>query len=396
MKILKTTILLVTITSNVFSQFVFEKGYFIDNTDKKVSCYIKNLDWLDNPSEVDIKIDSLGTSTSLTVNDIKEFEIYNEFKFVRAITEIDTTIESLEKLVNDKKPYWVTRTLFLKVLVEGKANLYYYEGNELIRYFFNVDNNKIKQLVHKKYLSSKSEIVENNMYLGQLSLELNCYNNQDLKRLKYQNEELVDFFIKYNKCNAIDSKIYIKKSSQIVHLKIVAGANISSAKIEAENEVNFGVVPSFLIGFETEYIVPFNKKRWSVILEPYFGYYKTSKKFINILTQDYNDAEIDFKYFDILGGFRFSHIINNNLKIHLTPYYHFYFPINSFSTMRYVSSTSKLDITWNSSYAIGLGVTYRKYCVEFKYFNELDLVQKYIYINSSFNNQGFSVKYTLF
>jgi len=39
-----------------YSQISFEKGYFINNTNQRISCYIKNSDWKNNPTEFVYKI----------------------------------------------------------------------------------------------------------------------------------------------------------------------------------------------------------------------------------------------------------------------------------------------------------------------------------------------------
>lgn len=44
--------LLITILSlNCYSQISFQKGYYIDNTNQKINCLIKNIDWKNNPTE---------------------------------------------------------------------------------------------------------------------------------------------------------------------------------------------------------------------------------------------------------------------------------------------------------------------------------------------------------
>ena len=38
-----------------YSQITFEKGYFISNDGIKTECFIKNLDWRNNPTEFEYK-----------------------------------------------------------------------------------------------------------------------------------------------------------------------------------------------------------------------------------------------------------------------------------------------------------------------------------------------------
>ena len=48
-------LLLVSIlTVNVYSQISLEEGYYIDNSNQKINCLIKNLDWKNNPTHLNI------------------------------------------------------------------------------------------------------------------------------------------------------------------------------------------------------------------------------------------------------------------------------------------------------------------------------------------------------
>ena len=47
-------LLLTTILSlNSYSQINFDKGYFINDSNQKVDCLIKNIDWKNNPTEIE-------------------------------------------------------------------------------------------------------------------------------------------------------------------------------------------------------------------------------------------------------------------------------------------------------------------------------------------------------
>ena len=51
MKSLTVIMLLFLIVTESFGQIKYEKGYFINNENKKIECLIKNKDWKNNPSE---------------------------------------------------------------------------------------------------------------------------------------------------------------------------------------------------------------------------------------------------------------------------------------------------------------------------------------------------------
>jgi hypothetical protein len=39
-----------------YAQITFEKGYFINNSGDRTECFIKNIDWRDNPTKFEYKM----------------------------------------------------------------------------------------------------------------------------------------------------------------------------------------------------------------------------------------------------------------------------------------------------------------------------------------------------
>ena len=75
--------LLITILSfNCYSQISFEKGYYIDNSNQKTNCLIKNIDWKNNPTQFEYKLSENSESKKKTIESIKEFGINNISKYI--------------------------------------------------------------------------------------------------------------------------------------------------------------------------------------------------------------------------------------------------------------------------------------------------------------------------
>jgi len=105
-------------------------------------------------------------------------------------------------LSNEKNPLFNKEELFLKVLIEGKANLYEYIEPSLKRYFYNKENSNIEQLIFKSYKSIDGKIGENNGFRQQIWGNLKCPNLKmsEIKNLNYEKIDLVNFIVKYNQC----------------------------------------------------------------------------------------------------------------------------------------------------------------------------------------------------
>lgn len=190
------------LSSSCYSQIAFEKGYYIDNTNQKTNCLIKNIDWKNNPTEFEYKISENSESEKTTIKSIKEFGIDTISKYIRTTVNIDRSSENINSLSTDKNPLFQEEELFLKVLVEGKSNLYEYVDGSLKRYFYNKADSTIEQLIFKSYLTPENDIAKNNRFRQQLWVDLKCPNFTDIEieNIKYKKNDLVRFFTEYSEC----------------------------------------------------------------------------------------------------------------------------------------------------------------------------------------------------
>ena len=203
--------LLLTVSS--FSQNTFLKGYYIDSSDKKIDCFIKNEDWLNNPTKFKYKNNIDSKVKTITINDVKEFGVLNTFKYKRYDVDIERSGKRSDELDNNKNPVFNKETLFLKLLIEGKSNLYYYEDGGLVRYFFYKNKTDVKQLVSKYYLTNENQVNINKQFRRQLWIDLKCesISMNSLERVNYEKSDLMRFFIKYNECSNAEYVNYQQK-----------------------------------------------------------------------------------------------------------------------------------------------------------------------------------------
>ena len=120
---LSFVICLLSITT-VFSQTSFKPGYIIKSNGQKIDCLIKNEDWKGSPTTFEFKTDENSEVKLGDISTIKEFGSADNFKYISATTEVDQSSDKVGKLTEDRNPVYKGETIFLKVLVEGKASLY--------------------------------------------------------------------------------------------------------------------------------------------------------------------------------------------------------------------------------------------------------------------------------
>lgn len=308
------------LTDLSFAQINFEKGYFIDNDGKKTECFIKNSDWVKNPTKFEYRINLSDESSFGSTESVQEFAIINFSKYVRANVEIDRSKPmqfSVSDVSSNAEPDWKKETLFLKLLIQGKANLFYYEDDVMKRFFYKIENGLIQQLIYKEYSIDGLNLKTNKQFQQQLLENLNCERTADINysKISYSKNELEKFFITFNSC--FETTIFTKTHSNnnsIFRIKSIAGLTTSSVtgyytyNNYFKDKMFSNSVSNLRIGAEFEYVLDFNKNKWSLLSEIAFestsstGRYKAQS--INYGTVDFGDGNVQFKSIDIGFGAR--------------------------------------------------------------------------------------------
>ncbi|WP_010180669.1 tRNA modification GTPase [Aquimarina agarilytica] len=171
-------------------------------------------------------------------------------------------------------------------MVEGGASLYLYEDKNVKRFFFKKQfSNEIKALVSKKYLTENNKIANNFQYKQQLLNSLTCSSItlKTIKNLLYTRNKLISLFDNYNTCSAPTTYVSSskKQSKDVINITLRPRYNLSSffiknASFKTRN-VDFGNKSSFGLGIEVEYILPFNKNKWSISIEPTYQEFSSTR-----------------------------------------------------------------------------------------------------------------------
>ncbi len=402
-----TLIIIIISSIKLHSQITFDKGYFINNSNKKIECLIKNLEWANNPVSFKYKLSSNDSIRTATIQTVKEFGIYNSYKYIRAKVKIDRSSDQIAHMSNESKPDFHEELLFFKVLVEGKASLYVYSNGGLTRFFYKLDDSEPKQLVYKKYLIDNI-IYENKYYKQQLSNLFKCDNLKlsDFKHLDYNKKSLEKIFIKYNTCKNSKYIKYEPKYKNLFHLTVRPGLNLSNIIIKDYytyiRSTDFGKSnPGYRIGIESEFIFKFNKNKWGLIIEPTFQYIKSehSKKSIHY-SQNNIVTKIDYKSIELPIGVRYYIFLNDKSKIFLNIKYVKDFAINSkitFSSVINPHYFSSIKINSISNFDLGVGYKFKdKYSIEIKYGTNRKILANYLFWKSYYKTVSIFLGYSIF
>jgi len=152
----------------ISAQVTFEKAYFISKTGERIECLIKDYDWRSNPNNFEYKLSDTSPVKNMKTSDVQLFEIYNRGKFISEKVKIDKSSSDLSKLSGNREPNYVEEELFLKEIVNGKADLYEYVDGPLVRYFYKLNEDKPNQLIYKAYDHDVNQVAYNKDYIMQL------------------------------------------------------------------------------------------------------------------------------------------------------------------------------------------------------------------------------------
>jgi len=400
-------ILSIILSLNGYSQISYEKGYFIDNTGQKTNCLIKNIDWLNNPTEFKFKLSETSEPKIESIKSIKEFAVYGNSKYVRNTVNIDRSSESIDKLSNDKNPIFNKEELFLKVLVEGKSNLYEYVAGGLRRFFYKKENSNIEQLVFKIYKTIENNVDRNNRFRQQLWVDLKCPNFKmsKIERVDYKKSDLIRFFTEYSDCHNNDLiNFETKQKRDLFNLTIRPRFNNSSLIIQNSDSksrnTDFGNKIGFGLGLEAEFILPFNKNKWAIAIEPTIQSFKFEKR--TNVSNVYGGvliAEVDYSSIEVPVSLRHYFFLNNNSKVFVNASY--IFNVSSESSIKFSrddgTNLQLLKIDALNNHAVGIGYKQKdRYSLELRYQTNREILSNYMLWSSDYKTVSIIFGYSFF
>lgn len=376
-------------------QIDFVKAYFIDNENNRIDCLIKDNDWERIPKEFEYKLPDSEEVKIGNIHLVKEFGIGTISKFIRVETNIDRSQTELAKLETGRNPVWSRETVFLKVILEGKASLYVYREMNFTKFFYSVSGSEIKQLVFKEYRINQKIINTNYDFQQQLYSEVHCgqISVSEMNSLAYNQKALEKYFKRYNDCegSAVTEFKNIKKR-EVFNLRLSSGLNYSSLAITRnvgstafQNE--FDPKLNFRFALEAEYILPVNKNKWGVFFEPSYQYYTGSNPV------DKNSKALHYKSIDFSFGMRYYFFLNPKMKIYANVMVNsaLSLDLDSYYEKEYVM----VNLHNSPNMAFGAGFVYQRFSAELRYYTPQEILDHYLTWYSDYKKTSFVIAYKL-
>jgi len=402
LKTIKLFLILFSYSLGGYCQISFEEGYIVTIENERITCDIKNLDWRNHPKELKYKLPSSTNVKRIGIDSIKEFGINQAKKMIKARVNIDVSNNNISMLTRSRAPIFSEEEVLLNVLIEGNASLFSYQSNGLAKYFYSIDGSKIEQLIYKKYINGKKEIVENNAFRQQLRNDLKCHSIYlfQLEKLRYSESNLVELFTLFNSCDHADyTNFEQKKEKDLFNLNIRPGLSTSSLSLNYElsntGNVNFDGGLFFRYAIESEFVMPFSKNKWSVIFEPTLSRYE-SLKFNNFFL-----VNADYKSFEISIGLRHYLFLNDNSKFFFNVNYYNVVTTNSYIGFKdavdlQLELGSRLKLVAGNNFALGVGYKKNKSSFEFRYGHNRELLTNNFDWNATYRTYSLIMGYSIF
>lgn len=401
---------LVTASLQSYAQIRFEPGYFISNTGEKTECLIRNQDWLQTPDKFEYRLTKDSEVLVARVEDVKELLITGQSRYIRAVVAIDRSSDALESLTKQKAPIFQPESLFLRVLVEGDASLFEYRQNQLVRFFYKTVKDSLSQLVYKRYIvgaTSHSQVYENAQFRQQLYNDVSCPGTtmNEMQRIPYKREALERIFKKYNACHGQTPVETKPKAKENFNLTIRPGLDVINAYfIQRYYRAKFDLNKSNpRLGVELEYLLPFNKKKWSIAIEPTYHRFKKEKEVNNfLLVGGRATANIDYASVELPLTIRHSFFVGTHSRIFVNISYVLDVPFKSSEIILRDYKDEVYEtayVSTDQNYAFGVGFNHKRFSLEVRHQTNRALTDAFrfsLYYGTHYEVTSFIIGYSLF
>ena len=377
-----------------YGQIRLEKGYFIDNEGLRTECYIRDADWNNNPTSFKYKLFSKEEFGEAGIDDVQEFGTENGSVYIRVKINVDESGALLDQLSRQRAPEWAEKVIFLKTLVKGPATLYLYRRSGLTRFYYQKESGPLTPLVYKRYFDENGAVLSNFGFRQELLNALQCNDlpASRVARLNYSETELEKYFRKYNTCVNPELKTVPNgPRRETFHLKVTPGASLAMMKggrytrFDGGSAAHTGVSPR--LGLDLEYVLPFNKNKWALMVEPSVQFYDMPLELLGLkVNGDYWSVELPV-------GVRHYFFLKNDAKLFANALAIVH--LKSWQTSA-AQREREMEMGSRTAFALGAGVAKGRWSGELRYAFQRDAFSSYLNIDVKYSKLSLILGYRIF
>ena len=297
-------------------------GYIIKSDGETVRGFIDFQEWRVNPKKIRFKTNEAEKSTAMTIKTIEGFGIDEKESYVRRTVDVNIAPIKVNEINHSRKPIFKKRTIFLRILVEGKANLYFlYDEVGKEHFFIEKDDLPAEELIYTEYiklLKNKRAIIPFEQYKGQLNEALTDCDGLffAVKDAEYKRRDLVAIFEGYNTCNSASSSFSAKKEKVKIQIEpgvlIGLGANkldFIGTMTHDLGDMDFDISPAYSFGAYLNILGDRSRGRYALRNELIYNSIGGSTHHEDIQSEDVyaiSDVKLNLGYLQLNTLFRYT------------------------------------------------------------------------------------------
>jgi hypothetical protein len=372
------------------AQIDYRPGYYIRNDGTRITCLILDYGWRSNPTGIRCKMSTDAPPAMIEQDSILEFGV-GDLKYQRYDIRVDTSSRDIGDLGTTSQPLFRRETALLEVMVEGRATLYRYCKKNITLFFFKVVGASPEPLVFKQYMPESNKMAENTEYIGQLRDSLDCRapGLPDPGTLHYDGPGLRRFFIAYNRCIQSPFVDHRTKSGKATyHLNIRPGIDFGGLTIADFNsgrkiDFAYGQKTQIRIGAEAEFMLNFDRNKWSALVEPAYRTYAANPK---------PGFHVDYRSIQVAEGGRYYMFVGTRSKFYLTGEFYVAFPISS--TIEYEGAGLQTHLHFGG--LLGVGFRYAdRVSLDLTWSIPEQVLAYYAYLRSDLSGTWLTLSYSI-
>jgi len=297
-------------------------GYIIKSEGETVRGFIDFQEWRINPKKIRFKTNESEKSTVMTAETMKGFGIDNKESYVLRAVDVNIAPIKLTALTTSREPIFEKKTVFLRVLVDGKANLYFlYDAVGKEHYFIEKNDLPAEELIYTEYfkmVKGKRIAAPFDQYKGQLNKTLsNCDKLFPLlKDAEYKRIDLMSIFETYNTCDSASDPTSIKREK--VKFQVESGVlvglgantlNFTGTITYDLGDMDFGISPAYSFGGYLNLQGERSRGRYALRNELIYNSIGGSVHHENIQSEDVytiSDIKLNLGYLQLNTLFRYT------------------------------------------------------------------------------------------
>ncbi|MEO0735049.1 MAG: hypothetical protein AAFZ52_19580, partial [Bacteroidota bacterium] len=156
-------------TGTIHAQITFRPGYLIDAAGTVATIDLRVPGWHNNPTDIRYR-ETTGELITVPVEQIQEFGLRDSSaRYQRFTVAIDQSLDDPARLSTSPEPEFREETVLLRTLVDGAADLFFWERDNQRRYFFRVGDGPVEQLVFRRFRVGQKFIETDDRFRKQLS-----------------------------------------------------------------------------------------------------------------------------------------------------------------------------------------------------------------------------------